>query len=273
GALRDNGAGSVAPGVSAGLGGALFSTEGSATRLDGVEIAENRAGDGGGIAARGSVEVQRGVFRRNRAERGGGAAVLGGPFSAARSTWHENEARVAGGGLYVAENAVAHLATSTIADNTSFGEGGGIAGDGEVGLVGCTVFENWARPGGDGGGLSIGETGAARARASVVAGSRSGGDCRVRGELRTSDRNLDSDGSCPQFVTARDPLGLFHDLKNYGGDTPTHLPREDSPVLDARIGACDGPDQRGLARGEDGDRDGAPGCDLGAVELRRADRP
>ena len=273
GALRENRAGSETPGVTSGLGGGLFSKRGATAILDRTAVTENRAGDGGGVASEGLVEVRNSLFRHNRAERGGGIAVLGGPMQAIRSTWHENEARLAGGAMFVAAEGSARIDTSTISDNTSFGEGGGLAVDGSIDIVGSTIFGNWARPGGEGGGLATGAESAASSRASVIAGSRSGGDCRISGHLRTADRNLDSDDSCAGFLTAIDPLGLFHDLKDNGGDTPTHLPWDDSPVIDSRLASCDTPDQRGLARGADGDRDGDPACDLGATELRPNDRP
>ncbi len=273
GALRENRAGSETPGLTRGLGGGLFSKLGATAILDRVTVTDNRAEDGGGLAGEGLVEVRNSLFRHNRAERGGGIAAIGGPVLAIRSTWHENEARVAGGAAFVATAGTARIDTSTISDNTSFGEGGGLAVDGSLDIVGSTIFGNWARPGGEGGGLATSAESATSSRASVIAGSRSGGDCRVEGHLRTADRNLDSDDSCAGFLTALDPMGLFHDLKDNGGDTPTHLPWDASPVIDSRIASCDAPDQRGLARGADGDRDGEPACDLGATELRPNDRP
>src|SRR5690606_668150 len=52
--------------------------------------------------------------------------------------------------------------------------------------------------------------------------------------------------------------------------TQTHALREDSPAIDAGAPCSDAPvdgvDQRGVPRGEDGNGDGDPGCDIGAYE-------
>lgn len=60
-------------------------------------------------------------------------------------------------------------------------------------------------------------------------------------------------------------------LAENGGPTPTHAPREGSPLIDAGGSDCPTRDQRGVARPIDGDEDGNSLCDIGAVE--RAWRP
>jgi hypothetical protein len=56
-------------------------------------------------------------------------------------------------------------------------------------------------------------------------------------------------------------------LADNGGPTPTHALLDGSPAVDvAPASSCSGTDQRGLPRPADGDGDGEPGCDAGAVE-------
>ncbi|MCB0115086.1 MAG: hypothetical protein KDD84_13385, partial [Caldilineaceae bacterium] len=81
--------------------------------------------------------------------------------------------------------------------------------------------------------------------------------------------NLESTDTCG-FNAAGDLPN--HDAKlgplaDNGGDTPTHLPADDSPALDQipagvnRCGESINSDQRGVTRPQ------GTGCDIGAVEM------
>lgn len=272
GQFRANRAGGSSPGVGPGRGGAVFVAPGSLARFARVNFLENQAGEGAGLFVGGLTELVESSMRLNRSQQGGGAFVARGPLVVRRSTLFENEARLVGGGLAIGPGGAGTLETSTLSNNTSFGSGGGVSVEGQLDLVGSTIFGNWARPGSEGGGLFAGTDSALSARASVVAGSRSGGDCRVTGAVRTTGHNLSGDGSCPGFEVAEDADYLVRDLADNGGPTWTHLPWDGSPMLDSRIEDCQEPDQRGLPRGDDGDGDGRRGCDLGATELRDSER-
>lgn len=60
-------------------------------------------------------------------------------------------------------------------------------------------------------------------------------------------------------------LGL-EPLGDYGGPTPSAPPLRSSALVDAAP-SCEAFDQRGEPRPQDGDGDGSPDCDVGAVEL------
>ncbi len=97
-------------------------------------------------------------------------------------------------------------------------------------------------------------------------------DCFVSSGLPTFQNSLDSDDSCGLSVLdgdlpATDPRLL--PLKDWGGTTDTMYPSlGSSPVIDAGAGdpVCQAQDQRYRDRGNDGNDDGQPGCDIGAVE-------
>jgi subtilisin family serine protease len=55
-------------------------------------------------------------------------------------------------------------------------------------------------------------------------------------------------------------------LADNGGPTKTHLPAADSPAIDAGIAGAPVKDQRGVDRPKDGDNNGTPAVDIGAVE-------
>lgn len=77
---------------------------------------------------------------------------------------------------------------------------------------------------------------------------------------------VDPRASCSGALLTSDPeLGP---LRDNGGFTRTMAPAFGSPALDAgNNSTCALIDQRGVARPVDGDGDGIPTCDLGAVEL------
>ena len=79
-----------------------------------------------------------------------------------------------------------------------------------------------------------------------------------------------SDGVNGNQIGTRDvPIDAqLQSLADNGGFTLTQLPSIGSPVIDAgNDGLCESIDQRGRIRPQDGDDDGSPVCDIGAVEL------
>lgn len=106
---------------------------------------------------------------------------------------------------------------------------------------------------------------------SIIAGNTAG-DCVITSGLPTFVRSLDGDDTCGLSAAsgdlpATDPQLL--PLRSWGGPTETMYPRpSSSPAIDAGAGAptCELYDQRLHLRGNDGNGDGVPGCDMGAVE-------
>jgi hypothetical protein len=63
-------------------------------------------------------------------------------------------------------------------------------------------------------------------------------------------------------------------LANNGGPTETMALHRMSVAIDAgSAAACPLTDQRGIARPQDGNRDGIAACDIGAFERSGFDRP
>jgi hypothetical protein len=102
--------------------------------------------------------------------------------------------------------------------------------------------------------------------------------------MRSAGYNLIGNGAGCNFAqAATDRVGTpaapidprLGPLADNGGPTQTHALLADSPAIDAANpaapgsggDACPGTDQRGVHRLEDGDGDGVPRCDIGALEL------
>ncbi|MBD8525395.1 choice-of-anchor Q domain-containing protein [Pseudomarimonas arenosa] len=218
-----------------------------------------------------------------------------------RSTISGNTAAVDGGGvfsyLYYASNQLS-INDSTISGNTAGRSGGGAyvrtyGTNTQFLLFGCTVTDNTADSDnngtGDGGGLAFepGVNGTVSLARSVVAGNADlGGDIpdwRDGGQTLVLSNSLigsnagvmltEAPPSAPDNNGNRigGPINGVIDAKlgllsDHGGDSFTHRPAGDSPLVDA-FDSCPGNDQLGRARGVDAD--GTPGndCDIGAVEF------
>ena len=248
---------------------------------DAIFAGNSAAGDGGGAYNAASSSFRDVTFEGNTALGRGGGIFMDGTFlNAERLTIAGNFAQAEGGGLYNETNYVSaadnvYLRNSTVSGNFTNGTGGGIrdkATDG-LRLQHVTVTNNSA-PQANGGGVDADGTTTA---ASTIVARNMGGDCQS--PLVSQGHNLDSDGTC--FGTSgnatdkpnTDPqLGP---LEDNGGQTETHLPEPDSPVVDAAgTGSpCDAGgvgfsnDQREFVRpvGE--------ACDIGSVELQDEELP
>lgn len=285
-----------------GDGGAIFAeqpTSGTTCRLtvttstfDGNTagvggIVPPSTGSGGGLAAhRAQVEILDSTFVRNlaRAEYvgGGGIALLGLNTAAGRAT----------------------VANVTVSANSTNGSGGGILVNNHiVNLFNVTVTGNLAdRNGNDigsGGGVHQSEPSALRlslkVQSSIIAGNFDTPENAVNGtkhpdvsgRFESQGYNLigTGDGSTGFTGDSHDQIGggtqvidaLLGPLADNGGPTQTHAPLPGSPAIDKgnpdnpkRESACMETDQRGIRRPVDGDEDGVPVCDAGAVETAAA---
>lgn len=204
----------------------------------------------------------------------------GGVFGFFDSTLDIVDSTISGNVAGDVAGGIRSLGTTTVLDSTISGNtattwhGGGIfATDGAVDLHNVTVVDNVA-PAGTAGGVVVatfGDVGATlTTQNSIVAGNDEGGalDCALvfagAGPIAITSQggNVDGDGSCvfdqPGDQSAVDPL--LGELADNGGPTATHLPADDSPVVDAGVEGCDDTDQRGVERTDDA-------CDAGSVEL------
>lgn len=230
---------------------------------------------------------------------GGGITNQGGKLTILRTLIRGNKAMLdggAGGGIAIQTSGLALvLKNSTVANNVSNGDGGGIAfqGNGFGEIVNSTISSNDAD--GDGGGILDETTSALTLRhvtlnrneavgpsggiytdggawaifTSIIAGNDDD-DCNAI-LVGPTGKNLDGDSSCFDDPAALHGNARLDPLDNNGGKTPTNEPRRSSAAVDV-IGraSCPPParDQRGVRRPQNGD--GQPGkkCDLGAVERK-----
>lgn len=250
--------------------------------LERCEVTDNVAiDDGGGIRNDGSLTLLESSVHGNQATRWGSAGggiynpvILGTPeLAIVASTISGNVAGDNGGGIWC-ESTVT-IVNSTVSGNRAAHTGGGIRNNGSLSIDNSTIAFN--RAGTTGGGLrNFGTATLANTVLAANSAAEEGPDCG--GPLASAGHNLIGDvGGC--YLPARgagDLLGAdpkLAPLADNGGATLTHAPAAGSPALDAGspapaggTGACAGTDQRGEARPGDGDGDGMPRCDVGAVE-------
>ncbi len=275
-------------------GGLRVQANAGAVALRDVLVEDNAARDSGGAAvvAGGTVLVDGSRFLRNlaTADVGGLLVQAGNAVAATNLLVQGNQAAALAGASIVTDQTV-DVQRSTFADNVALDAAGGGLGltNGAATLVNCTFSGNWARDAGAGL-LATGNTvvvangtfadntssttGAAVAavgatvtvRASAIA---AGPVASCVAAIASDGDNVDQDGSCG-LAGPRDRVGVdprLGPLADNGGPTPTHEPLSASPLIDASGGPCPTTDQRGIARPTDGDGDGTPACDVGAVEV------
>lgn len=231
-------------GTSASLGGGLVADAGGKLTLVDSTISGNVCGAGGGgglyMGAVGGLSIERTTIAQNRAtgDGVGGGAFIQGAFTITNSTFSANTAPFLAGGLLVTSTGTIRNVTFVDNDATT---GSAISSDGGTVTMVSSIIAGAAADHCDGTGVT------------------SGGN------------NLDSDGSCA-FAASGDQNGVdpqLGPLADNGGPTLTHMPSNDSPVLDGGAAAdCPATDQRGETRSTDGDGDGEAVCDIGAVEVR-----
>jgi CSLREA domain-containing protein len=230
------------------MGGGLYATATGTISVRDTTVQGNQAVDGVGGALFGSngpsIDVQNSTFADNvvlgAGGQGGGAVFIGSaPVTLTNCTVSGNRASTTGAGLLSTNNPVL-IASSTFAGNAAGAPGSAIA---LAGAATATVR-----------GTVLG-TGVFQSCAAAIA---SEGD------------NLDQDGTC-LLAGAGDRSGIdpqLGPLADNGGATSTHEPLAGSPLIDAFGGPnCPATDQRGVVRPTDGNGDGTPACDVGAVEF------
>lgn len=286
-AVRDNNA-------SGNGGGITYYGYDTEVRLQNAVVAGNHSanGNGGGLSTRGDnlIRITDSMVTENTAPNGfgGGAALTDGRVVITSSTFTGNHGGN-GGGMMINTSgwSTSHISNSTISSNSAAGSGGGIYyQEVSLRLTNVTITGNTADSDnsgdGNGGGLffesgpDVGNT--------IIAGNAdlSGGsvDCASSGAVMNSlDHNLIGDptgcpigGTTTHNITDADPL--LGALQDNGGSTTTHLLLAGSPAIDTGDNAmCAAEpiynrDQRGMARPFDGNGDGTPQCDIGAVEIQ-----
>jgi CSLREA domain-containing protein len=205
---------------------------------------------------------------------GGGILIENGELTLRSSLVLSNQA-VYGGGVSTAGSGSATIVNSTVSDNRSIEDGGGVSveTDGQMALRSSSIVGNTADSdgsgGGDGGGVfasTSGGGGVMTLLSTLVAGNFDNGgeaaDCsKLGGEINSLGTNLIGNANgCDYVQGTRDIINRragIVGLKNNGGPTLTHALLKTSPAIDAGAG-CPGVDQRGVTRKK---------CDIGAWEL------
>lgn len=232
---------------------------------------------GGGIRAMADLRLTRSAVESNRADAFGGGIWAFDPLTMRDSTVSGNRSDFLGGGIAAGR---VDLENVTLSGNQAADEGGGFFFPiGVARLSHVTITGNSAPKGG---GLAVREPtcpvpcfGPFEMERTVIAGNTGaeGPDCH-NSPFHTGGSNLFGVGlGCTpepedEAGTAAHPLDpRLTPLGDHGGPTATHALLPDSPAIDAAPSqSCLPEDQRGRRRPADGDGDGAPGCDAGAVE-------
>jgi CSLREA domain-containing protein len=266
-----------------GGGGLSVNGQASAT-ITGSTFSGNRArnlpgGGGAVIAGPGSPEITACTFSQNTVENGqlGGGLVIhasAGGMTMRGCAFIANEAIGGGscGGLYYQSAGAGTITNCTFSGNLATNGGGGIGqgGFGDLTLTNCTLTDNGAT-GPMGGGAILRGPGFAQVnlRNTIIANSFAGENCA--GGTVSQGGNIDSGAFCLSPLIPGDHSNtgpLLGPLADNGGPTLTHALLPGSPAIDAgAVGWCGTTDQRGVARPLDGDADGTPVCDVGAIEF------
>ncbi|NOX57162.1 MAG: hypothetical protein GXP27_22555, partial [Planctomycetes bacterium] len=244
------------------MGGVIYNGGTINTIVDTI-FADNGGDVGGAIDNHGRIDrIERTSFVGNRSDQGGGLNNVRTVQVIVNVTFSGNRAKLAGGGVFN-QGRIGRIANATLTGNSARFrlEGGGGIWNGGLGRI--ERLEN-----------------------TIVAGNRlepervgnewffgTGPDILNRAVIGVATHNLIGDPEGHDIahgvdgnLVGVDPL--LGPLGDHGGLTPTHLPLPGSPAIDA--GANDSApevDQRGLARPADGDIDGVPIVDIGAVEV------
>lgn len=260
------------------FGGGGISNRGTLSVIDAV-IEHNRGGSGGGIENLGDLTLIASTIRFNVADTGGGVDVFG-TTRIRDSTLHGNSARY-GGGIYN-NNARLYVVNSTISNNVSYVDGGGIFSRIAAFLYNTSVIGNDAdhdrnEDGGNGGGVYVDAGSRMVVVHSLIAGNTQrdapiDDDCH--GALETYGRNLFGEvANCafPNTTTwGTVLLNTIGPLQDNGGPTLTHALLPNSQAINGSsdpFGCVDEDgtplttDQRGAPRVV------GPHCDAGAFEF------
>ena len=266
--VRNHGSLTISGGTIRNNNGRGVTNEETAT-LTGVWIAGNRRG---GIETRGDMVLTASTVSGNRGWSGAGVSSDG-ETTIVNSTISDNVAAVEGGGLYVGKG-VTTVYNSTVSGNAAATGGGA--------FVYSFSNDNY---------LYFCYEGELRLHGTIVSGNAATAGREVYSEVYSagcagrvsSDHTLFGHSGSPGVVNvvpgggskvpAVAPAAILGPLQWNGGPTPTHDLPPGSPALDAVPSAqcaaapVSGRDQRGWARGQDGDGNStAAECDMGAVE-------
>ena len=215
-------------------------------------IAENRAGNAGGVFNTGELTIIHSTIRDNLTEddwipdmlacgSGGGIRCARGRMTILNSTISGNQAGTdstgTGGGIRVGCKCSAEIINSTISGNQATQYGGGVVVKGEAVITHSTISGNSSAT--EVGGVYVGTGGVLDLSNSIIANNAGAkGNCYIaeidefgaEGTLSSSINNLVEGGGCEAAFSA-DPL--LSPLEDHGGPSWTHALLPGSPAIDA----------------------------------------
>ena len=245
----------LADGYSDGDGGAIRLRNSGSLVVEDVAFRGNFAQRGGAVASFGagiSISISGSVFRANSSELQGGVFFLeGGSVVVRRSSFVDNIAERAWGGVFHASNSRLDIENSTFSGNKGLAGGVLAQMSGRASFTHVTMIDNESHYlGGD---AIYRNGGAVSLRGSIVSSRGPIEDCN--GGLSESAGNLSADGTCADIPSGDLLLG------DMTGVLPHYPLNDDSPALDSALAQyCPDTDQLGNARPQ------GAGCDIGAIE-------
>jgi len=256
-------------------GGGIRNSDNASLTVSDSVFEGNSGYYGGGIFNRGNAKITNSTIRDNLAFRASGGGIWNEDkeLTISNCSLHSNQSTTGGGGL-ANKGGTVSVEHSTISGNTtrlgytsySSKNGGGIYNGafGEPGIVrldSCTVYDNFSHA--NGGGIYV-RAGKAEIGNTVLGGNEATEGFDAWGLIVSNDYNLIQDtqglvltGCMVHSLSGFAPL--LDVLADNGGDTLTHLPLNESPVINAGRSARN-LDQRGEPRVV------GPWADIGAVE-------
>jgi CSLREA domain-containing protein len=248
------------------------------------KVTRNKGDSGGGgvyYSSAGTLNITDSTFSNNVAPNGGGLYHDDGTATVEGSTFNLNHVDSSGGAIY--NNDVLDLTNATLSENSADNPNQAGAGlfntaTGDADLLNVTINKNHGEVGGmnvEMRGLGIFNAGpetAVTVENTIVANSRNGTNCddadEVDDVVDSQGGNISDDLSCdfdhPSDQEDTEPM--LKPLRDNGGDTKTHMPRNGSPAIDQGTSNCPAVDQRDVPRPQDGDGDKTAQCDVGSVE-------
>ena len=196
-----------------GNGGAINSIE-NLTLIDCMLIGNSSGSNGGAIFSDGDVAIDRTRIRSNRSSRGGGIYILG-FLDVSDSTISGNHSDFVGGAIIGGTNQIGNsrastviLRDTTISDNVTGSEAGGVFIFGSLTVSNCTISGNTTKI--RGGGVQIGPGSYGTITNSTISGNSTTDDLSDGGGVYNHGRMLITSSTITGNATPRNGGGIYN---------------------------------------------------------------